>query len=56
MPAALVVGARVIAQWQDGNWYGARIVATNNGLYGVDWEDPALGSSAWVQATQVMPG
>jgi hypothetical protein len=47
------VGARVLAQWTDGNWYPGTVVQVQGSLVGVDWEDPRLGASAWVQAHQV---
>ena len=47
------VGAQVLAQWQDGQWHPARVVAMQNGLVGVDWENPKLGQSSWVQPQQV---
>lgn len=56
MPAPIGVGSHVLAQWQDGNWYPGHVVAVNNGMFGVDWENPALGASTWVAAHQVMAG
>jgi len=53
MAAPLAVGSSVMGQWQDGNWYAARVVAMQNGMFGVDWENPQLGASTWVQAQQV---
>jgi hypothetical protein len=42
-----------MAQWQDGNWHPAVIVAMQNGMFGVDWVNPALGQSSWVHLQQV---
>ncbi|MCC7536954.1 MAG: sporulation protein [Deltaproteobacteria bacterium] len=53
--AVMAVGARIFAQWQDGNWYAARVAAFQNGMYGVDWDDPKLGQSTWVATHQVRP-
>lgn len=47
------MGSVVMAQWQDGNWYPGKIVAVQNGMFGVDWDNPALGQSTWVQPMQV---
>ncbi len=51
--AAPAIGAPVHAQWQDGQWHPARVVAHQNGMVGVDWDNPALGQSSWVQPHQV---
>ena len=51
--AAPAIGAPVHAQWQDGHWHPARVVAHQNGMVGVDWDNPALGQSSWVQPHQV---
>ena len=51
--APLGAGARVFAQWQDGNWYPGTVVQVQGSVVGVDWEDARLGSSSWVQAHQV---
>jgi hypothetical protein len=51
--AAPAVGAPVHAQWQDGQWHPARVAALQNGMVGVDWDNPALGQSSWVQPHQV---
>lgn len=53
MPSPLAIGARVLAQWGDGNWYPAAVVQLQGTMVGVDWEDPRLGASAWVQQGQV---
>jgi hypothetical protein len=55
MPGQMGPGAMVFAQWQDGQWHPARIVQTQNNMFAVDWDNPALGASAWVQAYQVRP-
>ena len=47
------MGMHVYAQWQDGNWHPGRVVAMQNGVIGVDWDDPKLGQSSWVQPHQV---
>lgn len=49
----VAIGAKVHAQWQDGNWYPAQVVAIQNGMIGVDWIDARLGASSWLQPTQV---
>jgi len=53
MPPPPLIGAKVYAQYHDGNWYPAQVVAIQNGVIGVDWIDAKLGSSTWVQPTQV---
>jgi hypothetical protein len=47
------IGAHVSAQHPNGNWYPGRIVAMQNGMIGVDWDDAKLGQSSWVQPHQV---
>jgi hypothetical protein len=47
------LNAHVSAQHPNGNWYPGRIVAMQNGMIGVDWDDPKLGQSSWVQPHQV---
>ncbi|MDQ3036850.1 MAG: sporulation protein [Myxococcota bacterium] len=54
-PAPPQVGTPVLAQWQDGNWHPAIVVAMQNGMYGVDWTNPALGQSSWVHPQQLQP-
>jgi hypothetical protein len=54
-PPTLAVGSLVVAQWQDGNWHPGRVTAMQNGFVGVDWDDPRLGASSWLQPTQVNP-
>jgi hypothetical protein len=51
----LPVGAAVTAQHANGQWHPARVAAHQNGLVGVDWDDPRLGASTWVQPQQVVP-
>jgi hypothetical protein len=48
----LGVGAPVLAQWTDGNWYPGTVVQMQGSMVGVDWEDPRLGASSWVQGHQ----
>jgi hypothetical protein len=52
----LGMGSVVMAQWQDGNWYAGKVVAVSNGMFGVDWDNPQLGASTWVQPAQVLAG
>ena len=42
-PMPLQIGTPVVAQWQDGQWHPGRVVALQNGMVGVDWDNPALG-------------
>jgi hypothetical protein len=51
----LPVGAPVTAQHGSGQWHPARVAAHQNGMVGVDWDDPRLGASSWVQPNQVVP-
>jgi hypothetical protein len=51
----MAVGSQVMAQWQDGQWHPAVVVALQNGMIGVDWTDPNLGASSWVQPHQITP-
>ena len=51
----LTIGSQVMAQWQDGQFHPGTIVATQNGMYGVDWTEPHLGASSWVQSHQIQP-
>ncbi len=48
------VGSMVQAQWQDGNWYPAKVIAEQSGMVGIEWANPAMGGAAWVQASQIM--
>lgn len=50
------VGASVLAQHPMGSWSPGRVVAVQNGMFGIDWDDAKLGQSTWVQAHQVQPG
>ena len=54
-PAPIAPGAAVLAQGPDGQWYPARVVQLQNNMVGVDWDNPALGASSWVQMHQVQP-
>ena len=38
---------------QTGQWAPGRITAMQNGMFGVDWDDPMLGASTWVAAGQL---
>jgi len=49
------IGARVQAQHTNGQWYPGHVVAMQNGLLGIDWDDEKLGVSTWVQPQQVQP-
>jgi len=53
--AILAPGTAVVAQWQDGNWYRARVSGFQNGMYGIDWDDAKLGASTWCAVHQVRP-
>ena len=54
--APMQIGTPVQGQWQDGNWYPGRIVAMQNGMIGVDWDNPQMGASSWLQPMQVRAG
>ena len=47
------IGQHVMAQWTNGQMYGARIVQTNGALYEVAWDDgsPPL----WLESQQIQP-
>jgi hypothetical protein len=48
------VGSAVMAQHPNNHqWYPARVAAMQNGMVGVDWDDPNLGQSTWVAPTAV---
>jgi hypothetical protein len=47
------MGQHVSAQHANGNWYPGRVAALQNGMVGVDWDDPNLGQSSWVHPHQV---
>ncbi|MFO0713674.1 MAG: hypothetical protein U0353_27725 [Sandaracinus sp.] len=49
----LAIGAHVTAQHANGSWYPGRVVAMQNGMIGVDWDDAKLGQSSWVQPHQI---
>ncbi|MBI2571250.1 MAG: sporulation protein [Candidatus Schekmanbacteria bacterium] len=55
MQQPIGVGSSVLAQWTDGNWYPGAIVQVHGNLFGIDWQDPRLGASSWVQAHQIQP-
>ncbi len=52
---AIAIGAPCFAQHANTNWYPGRVAAVQNGMYGVDWDDPQLGESSWVGPHQVKP-
>ena len=56
MPPPLQIGSGVVAQHQTGGWHPGRVVGMQNGMVAVDWADPKLGASAWLQPHQVQPG
>jgi hypothetical protein len=49
------IGAFVLGRWQDGNWYAGRVVATQNGYVGIDWDDARLGASSWLLPSEIRP-
>ena len=49
------VGEKVLAVWTDGNWYPGKVTNIQDGYVGVDWEDPKLGQSSWVEPAKVRP-
>jgi hypothetical protein len=49
----VTMGTHVLAQHPSGQWAPGRVAAMQNGMIGVDWDDPKLGQSTWVQPTQV---
>jgi len=53
MAMPLQMGSFVVALHPSGNWAPGRVTAMQNGMIGVDWEDPKLGASSWVGADQV---
>jgi hypothetical protein len=53
-PGGVQIGAPVHAQHPSGQWYPGRVVALQNGLIGVDWDEPKLGESIWLQPQQVV--
>jgi hypothetical protein len=56
MAAPLGMGSMVMAQHPNNHqWYPGRVVAMQQGMIGVDWDDPSLGQSTWVQPGAVRP-
>ena len=51
--AALTVGAKIVAIWTDGNWYPGTVSAIQPPWIGIDWQDPKLGASSWVEPHKV---
>jgi len=47
-------GQHVVAQWQNGNWYGARIVAFHGDAVEVAWDDNS--PNLWLQPNQIRQG
>ena len=45
------MGQHVMAQWTNGQWYGARIVQGNGAQYEVAWDDGS--PNLWVGASQI---
>jgi hypothetical protein len=52
-PAQMQMGSHVLAQHPSGQWAPGRVAGMQNGMIGVDWDDPKLGQSTWVQPGQV---
>ena len=53
---AVAVGAAVMAQHPSNQqWYPGRVASVQNGMIGVDWDDPAMGASSWVMPAAVQP-
>jgi hypothetical protein len=47
-------GTHVLAQWGgDGQMHPGRVVGFQNGMYGVDWDEPRLGATTYVYAQQL---
>jgi hypothetical protein len=55
MQQPLGIGSAVMAMWQDGQLHPGRIVGQQNGMFGIDWDEPHLGASTWVHPGQVQP-
>jgi hypothetical protein len=56
-PGMFEMGQGVFAEHPKlGGWHPGRIVALQNGMVGVDWADPKLGESSWLQPHQVQHG
>lgn len=54
--AQVHVGMHVVAQHpQNGQWFGGKVVAMQQGMVGVDWDDAKLGQSTWVQMHAIRP-
>jgi hypothetical protein len=50
-------GTHVLAQWGgDGQMHPGRVVGFQNGMYGVDWDEPRLGATTWVYQQQMQMG
>ena len=47
------IGTHVVAQHPSGQWAPGRVAGMQNGMIGVDWDDPMLGASTWVGAHQI---
>ena len=47
------IGEAVTGEHPMGGWHPGKIVAIQNGALGVDWDDPKLGQSTWLQPHQV---
>lgn len=55
--AQFQIGHGVMAEHPKvGGWHPGRVVGMQNGMIGVDWADPKLGDSTWLQPHQVQPG
>jgi hypothetical protein len=48
------IGSHVTAQWTNGQWYGARILAFNGMAYEVAWDDGS--PNLWVAPHQIQAG
>jgi sporulation-control protein spo0M len=56
-PGMFEMGQGVFAEHPKvGGWHPGRVVALQNGMIGVDWADPKLGESSWLQPHQVQHG
>ncbi|MFO0686790.1 MAG: sporulation protein [Sandaracinus sp.] len=53
MGAGPTIGTHVVAQHPSGHWAPGRVAGLQNGMVGVDWDDPKLGASTWVGAHQI---
>jgi hypothetical protein len=52
--AMFAPGQHVTAQWQNGGWYGGRIVAQHGDAYEVAWDDGS--PNLWLQPHQIRQG